>query len=130
MPMVEIYRSGEKMASKEFVAQFFIIKEADSDTLRWEADKEVGKLKRGGTFHIWIQTIDYETPRQEILFVRPDWRLIIDGIAMEQKLYSEVDVGGRTIELQYGDYSFICSFPTTETELANTTAKSDLQMKH
>lgn len=111
MPIVDIYRSGTRIASKEFVAQFLIIHEEDTDILRWEADKEVGKSKQGGIFHVWIQTTSLEPPKREILFVRPDWRLIIDGVSMEQKFYPDpVDVEGKTIELQYKDYSFVCSF--------------------
>lgn len=122
MPTVEIYRNGEKTASKEFRAQFFIIKEMDADRLRWEADEEQGLSKEGGEIHIWVQTVSFgSTVKRRILFVRPDWRLIVDGVSMEQKFYPDpVDVEGKTIELQYGDYSFICSFSSTTSPAGNS----------
>jgi hypothetical protein len=47
-----------------------------------------------------------------IAFASPDWQLSIDGIQLQKGLYDHVYVAGRTVELHYEDYRFVCSFPT------------------
>jgi hypothetical protein len=108
MPLFEIYRGGKAIASKEFENQFFIVNELDNDVLRWEADGE-SRSRKGGVIHIWVQSAS-TTP--QISFLRPDWRLTIDGVQLEPRFYEDIDVGGKTIELQYNDYCFVCRFPT------------------
>lgn len=111
MPVFEIYCSGKKIAEKRFRSNFYVVKELNEERLRWEADEEQRYQKKGGEIHIWIQTISTApVARRQILFVRPDWQLCINGTTMEQKFYSEVDVEGKLIELRHSDYSFCCSF--------------------
>lgn len=109
MPRFEIYQLGKKIGTKDFRGAFYVIKEIDSDELRWEADEE-GAASGGGVIHIWVQTLSTTgIVQRQISFVRPDWQLIIDGTAMEHKFYQYVDVTGKTVELQYNDYRFVCS---------------------
>jgi hypothetical protein len=108
MPIVEIYKAGKRIGSKEFRAQFYIIEERERGKLRWESDEEQGLSKKGGVVEIWIitRTCDSVT-KQEIAFVKPEWQLTIDGTAMERGFYHHVDVGGKVVELQYMDYRFV-----------------------
>ena len=108
MPTFEIYQAGQRVASKQFRGNFYIVKELDR-TLSWEADEEQGMSKRGGVFQIWVQTLSLVPLKRQILFVRPDWKLSIDGVEMHQQYYEDVDVEGKTIELHHGDYKFVCS---------------------
>jgi len=120
MPTIHIYQTRGKVASREFRNSFYIVKEIGKNKLFWEADEEQGSSGRGGKIHIWIQRASYAPL---ISFVRPDWRLIIDGIVMDQGLYTEVDVEGKTIELQYNDYRFVCAFPTIEVQPGSKVAE-------
>lgn len=120
MPTFEIYQAGRRVASKQFRGNFYIVKELDN-TLSWEADEEQGRSKKGGAFQIWVQTLSLAPPKRQILFVRPDWKLIIDGVEMDQQYYEAVDVEGKTIELHHGDYGFVCTFGAQD-ELGQTTA--------
>jgi hypothetical protein len=110
VPTMDIYQAGRKVGSKEFQNKFFITKEVDGGRLFWEADEEQDSSKKGGVFQVWILGASF-TPM--IAFASPDWRLVIDGIILEQGLYDHIDVAGRTVELHYGDYRFVCSFPAT-----------------
>ncbi len=113
---MHIYQAGRKVASKEFQNKFFITKEVDGDMLFWEADEEQDSSIKGGVFQVWILGAS-TTPM--IAFASPDWRLIIDSIMLEQGLYDHIDVAGRTVELHYGDYRFVCSFPATADQSPN-----------
>jgi hypothetical protein len=113
MPTMHIYQSGSKIASKEFYNDFRIVQEIGKDKLFWKADEEQSSTAKGGEIHIWIKRATYAPL---ILLVRPDWKLSVDGVAMGQRAYAEVDVEGKTIELHYGDYRFVCSFPTIEAQ--------------
>ena len=107
MPTIHIYQDGKKIESKEFRDQFYIIKNIDNDRLYWETGEEQRLSARGGVIHIWIQNAS-SCPK--ISFVRTDWQLIIDGVALERNLYEQIDVSGKTIELRYRNYQFVCSF--------------------
>jgi hypothetical protein len=108
MPRIHIYQGGREITSEEFQNKFFIIKTVSGDNLFWEADGKRDTSQKGGEFQIWILGAS-STPM--IAFASPDWQLIIDGTQLEKGLYDHIPVAGRTVELHYGDYRFICSFP-------------------
>lgn len=111
MPVVEIYKAGKRIGSKEFRAQFYIIEERERGRLRWESDEEQGLSKKGGVVEIWIITLSFiPVVKREISFVTPEWQLTIDGTAMERGFYHHVDVGGKVVELRYMDYRFVIPF--------------------
>jgi len=102
-----IYKNKEKIASKSFKNHFYICRRIDTDELFWETDEEQSSSKEGGIIHIWIMSAQ-RSPK--ISFVRADWKMIVDGVEFKQDFYTEVDVQGKTVELQYKDYQFVCSF--------------------
>lgn len=107
MPVFEIRYQGENIASKVFRSNFYVVKFLEKDDLYWEADEEQALSKKGGEIHIWVQNAS-KSPL--ISFVRPDWQLIVDGVSFERNFHTEIDVDGRTVELQYGEYCFLCAF--------------------
>jgi len=111
MPEVDIYYNGKKIETKQFSRSFYIIKELGSERLYWETGQEQRSSQEGGEIHIWIQTVS-SSPRvrRRIIFVRPDWQLVVDGTIMEKRFYTELEVEGRAIELRYNNYCFICLF--------------------
>ena len=110
MLTMHIYQAGRKVASEEFQNKFFITKEVAEDRLFWEADEEQDSSKKGGVFQIWILGAS-STPM--IAFIPPGWQLTIDGVMLNQGIYEHISVRGRAVELRYGDYRFVCSFPAT-----------------
>lgn len=109
MNTIDIYLADKRIESKNFIGNFYIIKDSGTDELFWKADGEQDPLSRTGEFQIWIQRAN---TAPLISFVRPDWQLILDGIVMEQVFYSEVDIAGKVVELKYDNYRFVCScFP-------------------
>ena len=112
MPIIHIYRSNIKTTSKEFKNNFLIRRIIDTDELYWIADDEPVPNKGPSGLQIWIRGASVGG---EIHYVLWDWQLTIDGIAMEPGFYNKtLHVGGRTIELQYRDYRFVCAFPANK----------------
>lgn len=111
MPIVHIYRAEIRICSQWFRDRFYIIRELNRDELRWEADEEQGTSQKGGEIHIWIQGA---TSAPKISFVRPDWHLAIDSVDFEAGFYEDIDIGGKTVELRYGLYTFRCQFPLAD----------------
>lgn len=106
MPVMQIQRTNKLVESKPFRASFYISLGLDGKLI-WESDEEQGRSKQGGVFHIWIQSA---SSAPKISFVRPDWRFALDGNAMPQGFYVDVPLSGRTLELLYEDYCFVCTF--------------------
>lgn len=104
---MHIYKAGRRIDLTEFVGQFYIGRNKEGG-LYWSADNEQLSLG-GGEIQIWI--IGGGTTEREIKSVGPDWQLTIDGIVMDRGIYFDVYVSGKTIELEYSDYRFVCSFP-------------------
>jgi hypothetical protein len=112
---IDIYENDRKIETKNFESHFYIIK--DELGLHWETgkeqyertelvrnNKELIKNFRCGTFQIWIRA-------NEIAFVLPDWQLTLDGKVMERGFYTDVNVSGKSVELKYSSYRFVCTFP-------------------
>jgi hypothetical protein len=112
MPTMRVYQNGVEIESKEFHFQLRICRATyERHRLFWEADYE--EAEPGGEIAIWIRRFERKSAgeRFDIGAILPTWRLTIDGVPQEQQLYSELEVTGKEIELQYGDYRFVCSFP-------------------
>lgn len=120
MPLVHIYQAERKLAVKEFQNDFYIIKAIDEDRLFWETGREQRESTGGGTIHVWIKGAAYYP---QVLHIRPDWNLVIDGVTMSQQ-DTEIGLEGKTVELQYGDYRFVCSFPVIEAQPGTEIAKA------
>jgi hypothetical protein len=107
MPVVHVRRDGEAVDQKQFQNMLYIIKELDRDEFRLEADKEQAESKKGGVIHIWI--LGASSTDAKIAFVRPDWKLIMDGVEIEPGFRRDIRFSGKTVELRYGHYSFLVS---------------------
>lgn len=106
MPECVIRYQKKVLTTKTFRNHLYIVQPVGGGELFWEADEEQGLTRRGGEIHIWIT---YAGPQEaKISFVRPDWRMILDGIPFEKGFYVEVDVSSKTVELEYEEYSFTC----------------------
>jgi hypothetical protein len=104
---IDIYWARKKIAFKNFIGNFYIVKDLETNELFWEADQEQRyPSTRIGEFQIWIQQAN---SAPQISFVRPDWQLVIEGIVMERAFYTEVDIAEKTVELKHEDYRFVCS---------------------
>ena len=118
MPTMQIYKNDTKIESKEFLSDFVIARHLlEKQRLFWEADGE--EVENGGGILLWIVTHGRFDPKSvgltyEIKSVLPTWQLVIDNVAQEPRLYFDLDVTGKEIELLYGDYRFVCSFPSQE----------------
>lgn len=110
MPIIDIYRNGEKIGTENFRHNFYIVEDLNSE-LYWEMDEEQGKNKRGGVIHLWIQP---NIVGHRISFVRPDWQLTIDNVQLPQKFYMDIDVVGKLVGLQYKNCEFVCQFPISD----------------
>ena len=130
MPVMYIYQASEKIAAKKFENFFYIVKEIGRDKLFWKVDHEPSLPKRGGETQIWIMGA---SAGAQIAYILPSWQLIIDGTVLERGFYHyHIYVERREVELQYQDYRFICSFPSSQshptsklTELHPAQVKND-----
>jgi hypothetical protein len=102
-----IYQSGKEIEAREFWGQFYIVRNKEGE-LHWLADNDQAPPSGGGAC-IWI--IGGGTAEREIKSVGPDWQLTINGVVMERGIYFDVYVSGKTVELEHGEYRFVCSFP-------------------
>lgn len=103
MTTVTVYVNS-KIVFFEVINHEFYIVEASTGELSWFEKDDSNKT---GTIKVWLQSTDY-TPR--LLYVLPDWQLIIDNVWMEKKFYSELEgLEGKTIELRCNNYRFIFS---------------------
>ena len=104
MPSVKIYHSDLQIATCSFKYSFTIVKILSGE-LYWNADEDKGK---SGEINIWVQ---HASTKPGILFVPPDWQLIINGVEFESRLYDGVEnLAGKVVELRHQDYRFIFDF--------------------
>ena len=106
MPVVQVQRAGKLIESKPFRNSFYITLRPNG-VLVWESDEKQGRDRQGGVFHIWIRS---GSSNPNLAFVCPDWRLALDGNLMPPGFYQDVPLSGRTVELLYQDYRFVCAF--------------------
>lgn len=113
MPTMHIYQAGRKVESREFLEQFTILREISSDDkLFWVIEREP-KLGEGA----FVITIRKKSQaKYEIDSIPTDWQLTLDDTVMAPGVYFDVNVSGRLVELEHGDYRFVCSFPRPENE--------------
>jgi hypothetical protein len=100
MPTMDVFQNSAFVETTTFQRQLMIL-ELD-DNLHWETDDEL-RQKGGGVIQIWAPR---EAEGYFIRFVLPTWTLIIDGVACESKLYEDVSLSGRRVELEFQDYRF------------------------
>ncbi len=81
-----------------------MILEDSEGNLRWEADDDL-RGKGIGIIRIWALR-EFES-NYSIRFVLPTWTLIIDGVVYERKLYEDINLDGRRVELDFQEYRFI-----------------------
>jgi hypothetical protein len=103
MALLRIFKDEEQIDSLEYRVQCLIW--AKDDQAYWAADAGLYEPSAEGTKHVWLQR------KQEgyyIVFVRPDWRLIVDGVTYPQAFYENMPLDGHVVELQYRHYRFRC----------------------
>jgi hypothetical protein len=102
MTSVAIYYKNKKLREEIIHREFYIVEDPSGQLFWYEKDPDVS---RSGTYKVWIQSIGH-TPR--ILFVLPDWQLIIDDVWMEKKFYSNIEnLEGKKLELRNKEYKFV-----------------------
>ena len=104
MLAVEIYEKDVKVTSIQFQKQFMIL--VENSELFWEIDGKRSQPIQGGEIHIWIRVEannDYN-----VVFVRPDWSLSINGESYPPRLYEDVRIGQHALELKYKKHRFVC----------------------
>ncbi|MBI1879536.1 MAG: hypothetical protein HYR94_15175 [Chloroflexi bacterium] len=111
MPIMHIYQAGRKIGLEEFQHSFLIIKK--DDELFWGEDKELNLRNLEGSILIWIRSVSVAP---ELAFLLLDWRLILDGTEVSQNQHGPIDIEGKTVDLQYNDYRFVCYFPEIKPE--------------
>jgi hypothetical protein len=120
MPTMQIFKDGIEIESREFRFQFLILASpVDKQQLFWEADGSHDA--DGSLIQVWIIGLSCSEPSSKgwsfyIPLIGPPWQLSLDGVAQEERVYSELDLTGKEIELQYRDYRFACSFPLHESK--------------
>ncbi len=112
MPTFDIYHKGSQIASKDFNESFLIVADL-SERLFWIADDE--EERRGNVMVVWVQP-KIKLPNltlvgYQLLSLMPDWQLTLDGVQLPKQLHELVDLTGKHVSLQYGDYEFVCQFP-------------------
>ncbi len=117
MPTMRIYKNNTEIESIEFRLNFEILQASYSQRLFWQADYT--QVEEGGGIRIWIKAFGRPTDKSKnrgyiISFVLPEWRLLIDGVLQEQRLYDDMEVTGKEIELDYNEYRFVCWFPPAD----------------
>jgi hypothetical protein len=88
------------------VHEFYIFEDS-TNRLFWHEKNPTSNIL--GVYKFWLQSIDL-TPR--ILFVLPDWQIIIDDVWLEKKFYSEMELSHdvREVKLLYNEYQFVFLF--------------------
>ena len=102
MPLIHISLGEEHLISASFSRQLMILK-GDNDVF-WQID---GKTKgsRTGEIHIWIRS--ELNGIYQLVFVRPDWQLVIDGNPFEPSFYENIALNNHMITLFYNQYRFV-----------------------
>ena len=100
MPHITISPPQQAEETHVFYNTFGIFEEQPG-VLSWFADHQT--VSRGGTYQIWVQSAASDPT---IVFVLPEWQLIIDDQVYESAFYQHIAIGGRIIELRYMGYTF------------------------
>jgi hypothetical protein len=114
---MHIYQAGKKIEEKEFRNDFSIIR-IDND-LFWGEDSELHSRNLSGEVLIWFRRMSYVP---ELAFVLPEWKLILDGIEISDPGIL-INIEGKTAELQYKDYRFVCNIPKVKYKPGSKTAR-------
>ena len=102
MTAVTIYYNDKEITTEPIQHEFYIVEDSSGELFWYEKDPGPS---RTGVYKFWLQSVAYN-PR--ILFVLPDWQLIMDNIWLEKKFYSEIeDLKGKVLELVYEAYRFV-----------------------
>lgn len=102
MASVSIYCDNKLVEETKILLQFYVL-EGPAGKLFWYEKDPNPSI--GGICRIWIRSIPSDP---DILFILPDWQLIIDGRPMKRQFYSKfTSIEGKTIELIYRDYKFV-----------------------
>ncbi len=96
---MDAFRNSTFVGTTTFQSYLMILEREGN--LWWEADVE---LQHGGGVLIWARL---EIERYNIVFVLPEWNLIIDGVAQPSDYYQDVVLDNRKIELKFRDYHFV-----------------------
>ncbi len=103
MPALDVFRDPDIVGTITFHGQLMIWEDLDGH-LHWGADDELREA-RVGIIRIWA--LREFNGHYSIRFVLPAWALTIDGVACEHKLYEDLDLSGRRIELEFAGYRFV-----------------------
>jgi hypothetical protein len=99
--IIHVYYRGEHIETREFSEAFFIRR--DGERISWSVDDE----KVYGSVQVWISNNSFATIINSVL-VR--WKVIIDGIVLEERGYASLFVSGKTVEFANADYRFVGRF--------------------
>lgn len=100
---LKIFEKDIEILCTQFQKQFEIL--VKNNELFWRIDGRKLPHGKGGVIHIWIRR---EVDGYHLVFVRPDWLMIIDGQSYPLNLYHDIRIDEHTLELKYKSYRFVC----------------------
>jgi len=110
MTTITVYKNDKEIVSENISMEYYIVETSVGELFWYE--KEPPK-HRGGATKIWLQNRVQPNGKDSflLLYVLPDWQLIIGGVWMEKKFYEDIDnLSGVNLELRYREYKFVFQF--------------------
>jgi len=101
MPVFNIYLEEQFLESVEFNYRFLVLAN-QCGKLSWATDDEHNE---NGVIIFWISS-DYN-----LHSISPESQITVDGIQFERKFYMDVDLRGKYVIFEHGNYKLICKFP-------------------
>ncbi len=101
MPSITVYKDKKEIRHEPIKQEYYIIETVTGELVYSENQP-------AGIIRLWLHSNNKDSFMFH--FVLPDWQLIIDGIWFEKKLYLELDINGKNVEVHHKEYRFMFQF--------------------